>query len=1672
MEKGFSIVLDSINEAPSRVIERLNDLLDKKNNENEKFLEIPENTRQPLIKISDNFRIICTSNYEKLNQMSPAFINRFEVIFLEDQLSTLNENNFKDLIKFKFNYFQNEFYNNNKYKNEVDEKNKKKTEKHKKSKKNDIIEANNNMNNENPFIDIIENNIKIYKSISKKRYDDDNELVNLVYEKIKILKKYKCPFEDNEGIEIDENSKKYLSFSTLSKLCRTIIIYLNRFSKSKIEKSNIVNFSFELLFENDLSEENSEIQELLIDELIEANQKVNYKQLKNEEKYFFEKSKSLEKLMIFLYASSLINQHLCIIGPPGIGKTLGSRAFSLIREIITGRKYESPFYMYTFNEFTRASDYFGVSSIKDEKLIFKEGILTKSLIQGNIFIADEFNISSEDCMKSIVPALELNFSKKLIIPGIEGKIKIDPDFFFIICQNTKDTFGRKELPENIKNKIKTIYYPERIKEEIENICVSIYNDMHFESLMSENKAKLCGDFMMKINENPLLTPWSLRDISKLFERTLSQENHIDRYNNIGLEENILFYITSSINESLIKEQLPIIIDIIKETFNLNDENTKELYELYYASPHLFSKEDDKIYIKKNKCEIYLGEKEENIFLKINNLPSLLNGLFKILLSSEDEPILISGPSSFKTFLAELVFFNSKYEIFSLNSETTLAQFIGNTILLSKEESKRYYLKQIYEILQVNNIDNLLLDLDNFEKNKEKIKKIIDKYTKERKSKADFMFDYALEQFNKKLFKENNKKQSLFDLILEFKPGIFISSRIKGYNLILKKIPNVKTEYLERLNEVLTGNKKITLNEDNQNSFTPENNKEISFYKKFRVICTCQEGEEAKLSESFKSRFTLLYVGKYSIDEEKQVLNSISEDYESIKLMNDIIGKYECIFKDSKKVNLSQKINAIKIANKLNNLKLNSNKLNLEISLYYILKGNLEKKEKEIRELNSIFSFSENFGTDNPIIEKSGNKLISKFNKFSINCISHKNRIIESNKKSIIFTEKFNNLLDIIHFAIYTQTPILLEGAFGQGKLTAIKYISDLLGLELLRVPITKSTKVDDLLCKTVLKKGKDNLPILINYKTPLCKAIESKELFPNKLVIIEGINNASPAILEILSSIFGPKDTNILLPNGSIITKGNINIIGIFSPTNDSSREKLPSSLINKNLYYIVENPSDDDIRKIIDILLSNEKWATEEEKEIFISTFLKAKKISETEINELPLTLNEVRKYIQLRNEIPDLDKGIFMNFIFQHHFTHLDSIKKVQKSLNFIDYMFNPYIEYSANNKELKFKISKKGKRNIIKIPIKNPEKIKKENIKLFSLLTQTEKFCLLFLLCCLKAQKVPIIQGMTASGKSFSINILSKIMGEELFIYQMNENTGISIFTGQSIIKQEFSKEELNELQNIIELIEYNNENEDISKLNGEDIQKIINIINKELKDENKNDEEKKNFKNAKNYILKITSPINRFEHQDSSLINAIKKGKWVLLDGLEHSPPLISEKLSSFCGEEPSLNIYESGFDELKFDLTNINPNCKIFFIYDSSSQNSQKIDPSLYNKCMKFNLSPIEEKPNDAATILYNGFTRNEEIDDDNLKYELSSRIASYHIIKSKYSKQNTDLLTGNIPFTSRNLNFIYNDYIRTFKKKDSIEAWLYTILENYYWRSFIGFTSENKKNILKILIKY
>ena len=44
---------------------------------------------------------------------------------------------------------------------------------------------------------------------------------------------------------------------------------------------------------------------------------------------------------------------------------------------------------------------------------------------------------------------------------------------------------------------------------------------------------------MSLNQNEVLTPWSLRDISKLFARIYKQSKNPKNYEGLGLHENIL-----------------------------------------------------------------------------------------------------------------------------------------------------------------------------------------------------------------------------------------------------------------------------------------------------------------------------------------------------------------------------------------------------------------------------------------------------------------------------------------------------------------------------------------------------------------------------------------------------------------------------------------------------------------------------------------------------------------------------------------------------------------------------------------------------------------------------------------------------------------------------------------------------------------------------------------------------------------------------------------------------------------------------------------------------------------------------------------------------------------------------------------------------------------------------
>ena len=1115
------------------------------------------------------------------------------------------------------------------------------------------------------------------------------------------------------------------------------------------------------------------------------------------------------------------------------------------------------------------------------------------------------------------------------------------------------------------------------------------------------------------------------------------------------------------------------IKLLAKIFKLSTENEKRLINNFESEPQIYKEIFDSegeikktYYLQKGDLRIKLGTYTSNNESKLSQLEglfTLLNAYFNILLSNISEPLIISGPTSFKTFLARLILSEDKADLVSLNHETSLSQLIGSSSFYSFKEAKKFYLTQIFKILRVNNIHEKLIYLENINENKEKILNEIEKAKERERFNEKSTFSYALKRLQDLLFQEKKEDEnSLINMVLEFKPGLILSAIISKKSLILKDLPNVKTVVLERLNELLTGQQHLNLSEDIQNTFTSDSDKELKdFNQNFRVIALCNEGEETKLSESLLSRFTLITVNKYTPQEESIVLNTASNNID-LTTIKEMLKNYNKI-NPNISFSLQQIMNCISITNKMDSFKNNSRDFNLKLSLYCLVKGFIDSKRH-----SKLPDIKDKFGL-NDLQEIKGESPFEKENKFFLKSklsnisIQANKEIEELNDKKIAFTPKFVEMLEILHLGLATQTPVILEGNSGQGKKKAIEYIAKNLGLNILNIAISNLTKVEDLLTKVSIETNESGEIEVITQNTKLYDALEFKEDFPNTIIVFSGIHSATKAVLEKITEFLGKKNSDILKPDGSFLKKGNAYIIIIVNCQGEMTRNKLPEKMISNSIYHIVEEPNKNDIEYIIKVLF---KDANLEEVDDFISAFCDAKNISENAINEPKITLNEVKKYIDLRNAVPKIDKKLIKQFIFGYHFSEKENVEKIKDKLGLSTYEFNPIFDYDEDKKHARIKLLDESSEEII-IDIYHPELIDKEKgVNIFNSLTKNQKHCILFLICSILAKRTPIIQGNMGSSKSYLLKILSFLLGQKANIYQLNSNSGITLFTGQSLIQNKLSEDEISKIKPIYDSVkELINFSKDFNELTPYDFNQILSEIEQKLENLELNKDEKSKLKSARKIIYMNTAPPSKFKKEESKIIESLRKGEWIILDGIEIASPIVPEKISSLCNEKPEFNIFESGkgiYFSIDSKENPIHENFRLFITYNPQNKGTKTLEQSLFDKCSFFTLPQIDEYIQDITTILYNTIQLDEI--DNNSKQDICARIANCHKKLVKDSENQIENIAGGIKFSSRNLNFIANDYKYIKNKPNdskSLGNWINSIFERYYWISVY----DSEKNI-------
>ena len=150
-----------------------------------------------------------------------------------------------------------------------------------------------------------------------------------------------------------------------------------------------------------------------------------------------------------------------IIGPKGTGKT------SLVREYAKRKSIDLE--SINFSLRTRESHLVGTKNLLNGSIGFDEGILVKSMKEGNMLYLDEINAAEADVLLRLDEALDDR--RQIILKESSGEIiKAKNSWFVISTINPLTHVGTKELPPQLLSRfpirLKLDYPPEDIEFDI------------------------------------------------------------------------------------------------------------------------------------------------------------------------------------------------------------------------------------------------------------------------------------------------------------------------------------------------------------------------------------------------------------------------------------------------------------------------------------------------------------------------------------------------------------------------------------------------------------------------------------------------------------------------------------------------------------------------------------------------------------------------------------------------------------------------------------------------------------------------------------------------------------------------------------------------------------------------------------------------------------------------------------------------------------------------------------------------------------------------------------------------------------------------------------------------------------------------------------------------------
>ncbi|GIQ80035.1 hypothetical protein KIPB_000761 [Kipferlia bialata] len=410
------------------------------------------------------------------------------------------------------------------------------------------------------------------------------------------------------------------------------------------------------------------------------------------ERFFYKGAASVESLVCMVAGVDIVHSPLLIEGPAGIGKSECARFYARARK---GKNTQ--LMSLTCSADTRPEHFFGQAISAGGGFSFSPGPAVLAMERGHVLCVDELNLCAPSILQALLPVLEAQPGECIRIPGRSEPLAVHPDFVFVATQNTFSGHGRQRLPHSLLSRFVVARANPLTEQQLTAICTRILRPT-LDTLPDQLTAKRLSSLITQANapasakSKPYLYPHAsltLRDIRRLLKRL--------EHPKVWLPYQVCTLLTQKVSHRLtdIRRNL---VDLVATCFDCDAEALMKYQEGKVAvsmdatGSATLTKGPDTARTR-TRPRHYVG-------LNLVNQPQpLLQALYQLELCHAEENILLVGGTSYKgLILTEILRSRGKEDVedISLTRETTTTLLAGSQTVNNHSRAMLVFL----DLLQV------------------------------------------------------------------------------------------------------------------------------------------------------------------------------------------------------------------------------------------------------------------------------------------------------------------------------------------------------------------------------------------------------------------------------------------------------------------------------------------------------------------------------------------------------------------------------------------------------------------------------------------------------------------------------------------------------------------------------------------------------------------------------------------------------------------------------------------------------------------------------------------------------------------------------------------------------------------------------------------------------------